>query len=79
MRGVTEYGTRILDNFGIVPLTKEGLRDLLEILEDCYDRRQERNEAPRTRMKELADKRKRFDCRRFHRILRPEGLLIKIN
>ncbi len=29
----------ILDDFGIVPVTQEGLRDMLEILEDRYDRR----------------------------------------
>jgi len=29
----------VLDDFGIVPVTQEGLRDLLEILEDRYDRR----------------------------------------
>jgi DNA replication protein DnaC len=29
----------ILDDFGLVPTTKEGLRDMLEILEDRYDRR----------------------------------------
>ncbi len=29
----------VLDDFGIVPVTAEGLRDLLEILEDRYDRR----------------------------------------
>jgi DNA replication protein DnaC len=29
----------VLDDFGIVPVTQEGLRDMLEILEDRYDRR----------------------------------------
>jgi DNA replication protein DnaC len=29
----------ILDDLGLVPLTAEGLRDMLEILEDRYDRR----------------------------------------
>lgn len=29
----------ILDDFGIVPVSQEGLRDMLEILEDRYDRK----------------------------------------
>ena len=29
----------VLDDFGIVPVTQEGLRDMLEFLEDRYDRR----------------------------------------
>ncbi len=41
-----------------------------------YDRQANRDEPLRSRMKELADQRKRFGCRRLHVLLKREGLVV---
>jgi putative transposase len=41
-----------------------------------YQRRLDRDETLRSRMKELADERKRFGCRRLHVLLKREGLVV---
>lgn len=41
-----------------------------------YDRQADRDEPLRRRMKELADQRKRFGCRRLHVLLKREGLVV---
>ncbi|NTW67526.1 MAG: ATP-binding protein [Nitrospirae bacterium] len=39
MKSLLKADLLILDDFGLAPLTTEQQRDLLEIIEDCYDRR----------------------------------------
>jgi putative transposase len=41
-----------------------------------YKRKPDKDEALRTRMKELAAKHKRYGCRRLHKYLKREGLVI---
>ena len=41
-----------------------------------YERRPDKDETLRSRMKELAEKRRRFGCERLHLILKREGLVV---
>jgi putative transposase len=64
-----------MDGFGLSQRRASGLvglgRNTLG-----YERQPDRDEALRNRLKELAEQRKRFGCRRLHLLLKREGLVI---